>query len=205
MRTARRRCSTPPRRAAASPPARCGPDDAGVPRGCDALAKAITVPGSCRRAWDERRLLRRLPAAAKELEAARSAGMHELAAARSATAQAAAADGLVWAHERAVAALAPLTGTRADLAGETVCALTAMAVAYATLAPAARALLPAALQRRSPRRRRRRRRPAPDAGERRHRGQRREPRVHRRGEPHAVPVPSRTVARDAALHCTSRR
>ena len=119
------------------------PTDAGVPRGCEALAKAITVPGSVPLVLGTNvAFYTRLPAAARELEAARSAGMHELAAARSATGQAAAADGLVWAHERAAAALAPLTGTRADLPGETVRALNAMAGAYATLARAARARSP---------------------------------------------------------------
>ena len=119
------------------------PTDAGVPRGCETLAKAITVPGSVPlELGTSVAFYTRLPAAARELEDARRTGMHDLAAAKSATGQAAAADGLVRAHERAVAALAPLTGTRADLPGETVRALNAMAGAYAMLAGAARARSP---------------------------------------------------------------
>ena len=116
------------------------PTDAGVPRGCETLAKAITVPGSVPlELGTSVAFYTRLPTVARELELARSIGMSDLAAARSATAQAAAADGLVRAHEHALAALAPLTGTRADLPAETVRALNAMAGAYATLAGAARA------------------------------------------------------------------
>lgn len=119
------------------------PTDAGVPRGCEALAKAITVPGSVPlELGTSAAFYTRLPVAAKELEAARSMGMRELSAARSAAGQAAAADGLVRAHERALGALAPLTGTRADLPGGTVRALSTMAGAYATLAGAARARSP---------------------------------------------------------------
>jgi hypothetical protein len=76
---------------------------------------------------------------ARELEVARSIGMRDLSAARTAVAQAAAAAGLVRAHEHALASLAPLTATRADLPGETVRVLNQMAGAYATLAAAARA------------------------------------------------------------------
>ena len=119
------------------------PTDAGVPRGCETLAKAITAPGSVPlQLGASVAFYARLPAAAGELEAARSTGMRDLAAARSAIGQAAAADGLVRAHERALAALAPLTGTRGDLPGKTVRALKAMARAYATLARAARARSP---------------------------------------------------------------
>jgi hypothetical protein len=119
------------------------PTDAGVPSGCDKLAKAITVPGSVPLELGPNvAFYSRLGDAARELEAARSTGMHDLAAARSATGQAAAAEGLVRAHEHALAALAPLAGTRAGLPGETVRALNAMAGVYATLAGAARARSP---------------------------------------------------------------
>ena len=119
------------------------PTDAGVPRGCETLAKAITVPGSVPlELGTSVAFYTRLPAAAGELEAARSTGMRDLSVARSATGQAGAADGLVRAHERALAALAPLTGTRSDLPGKTVRILKAMARAYATLARAARARSP---------------------------------------------------------------
>jgi len=119
------------------------PTDAAVPRGCETLAKAITVPGSVPlELGTSVAFYTRLPAAARELEAARSTGMRDLAAATSANGQAAAADGLVRAHERALAALAPFTATRADLPGETVRALKAMAGAYTTLAGAARARSP---------------------------------------------------------------
>jgi hypothetical protein len=117
--------------------------DAGVPRACEALAKSISVPGSVPlQLGTSVAFYTRLPAAARELEAARSTGMRDLSAARSASGQAAAADRLVRAHERALAALAPLTETRAGLPGETVRALNAMAGAYATLAGAARARSP---------------------------------------------------------------
>ncbi|MGZ8686735.1 MAG: hypothetical protein ACXWZW_12530 [Solirubrobacterales bacterium] len=116
------------------------PADAGVAGGCETLAKAITVPGSVPLELGKRvAFYTRLPAAARELEAARTRGMRDLSAARSASGQAAAADALVRAHEHALVALAPLAGTRADLPGETIRALTAMAGAYATLAGAARA------------------------------------------------------------------
>ena len=113
---------------------------AGVPPGCETLAKAITVPGAVPlELGASAAFYTRLPAAAKALEAARSTLMRDLAAATSASGQAAAADGLVRAHERALAALAPLTGTRAHLPSATVRALSTMAGAYATLAGAARA------------------------------------------------------------------
>jgi hypothetical protein len=113
---------------------------AGVPPGCEALANAITAPGSVPLELGANVAFHsRLSDAAKELEAARSTGMRDLSAARSATGQAAAADGLVRAHERALAALASLTSTRTGLPRETVRALSAMAGAYATLADAARA------------------------------------------------------------------
>ncbi len=119
------------------------PTGTGVPRGCETLAKAITVPGSVPLELGMSvAFYTRLPTVARELEVSRSIGMRDLAAAKSATAQAAAADALVRAHEHAVAALAPLTGTRADLPGKTVRALNAMAGAYVTLANAARARSP---------------------------------------------------------------
>ena len=116
------------------------PTGAGVPRGCETLAKAITVPGSVPlELGTSVAFYTRLPTVARELEVARTIAMRDLVVARSATAQAAAADRLVRAHEQAVAALAPLMGTRADLPGETVRALSAVAGAYVKLATAARA------------------------------------------------------------------
>ena len=88
------------------------PIGAGVPRGCETLAKAITVPGSVPlELGTSVAFYTRLPTVARELEVARSIGMRDLVVARSATAQAAAADRLVRAHEQAVAALAPLMGS----------------------------------------------------------------------------------------------
>jgi hypothetical protein len=119
------------------------PADERVPHGCDTLAKAITVPGSVSlQLGPNVAFFTRLPATARQLEAARTLGMRNLYAAKGASGQAAAADGLVRAHERALAALAPLAASHRDLSGETVRALTAMAGAYATLAGAARARSP---------------------------------------------------------------
>jgi O-antigen ligase len=116
------------------------PIDAG---GCEALASAVTVPRS--RALEpgtSAAFYSRLPAAVSDLDAARTKGTRELAAATRATAQAAAADGLARAHKAAGAALAPLTAEGDDLPTTTVGALTASATAHATLASAARARSP---------------------------------------------------------------
>ena len=120
------------------------PTAAGLPRRCEALADAITVPGSLPLDLGaSAAFYSRLPAAVKQLEAARSTGVRELLTAKSAVGQAAAADGLVRAHKAAFAALAPLTAADAGLPAKTVAALNAMAGAYATLAGAARARSPA--------------------------------------------------------------
>jgi hypothetical protein len=117
-----------------------GPAGAGVLRGCDALAKAITVPGSHPlELGTSVAFYSRLPAVVSELETARRTGIRELSAAQSASAQAAAADGLVRAHKDAFAALAPLAGAGTGLPTGTAGALNAMAGAYAALAGAARA------------------------------------------------------------------
>jgi hypothetical protein len=116
------------------------PTAAGLPRRCEALADAITVPGSLPLDLSaSAAFYSRLPAAVKQLEAARSTGLRELSTAKSAVGQAAAADGLVRAHKAASAALAPLTPADAGLPAKTVAALNATAGAYATLAGAARA------------------------------------------------------------------
>jgi hypothetical protein len=115
----------------------------GVPRGCESLASAVTVPGS--RTLEpvaSTAFFTRLPTAMTRLEAARSTGTHELATATRARSQAAAADGIAKAHRRAAAALAPLTSKGDGLVGAAVGALTATANAYAALASAARAREP---------------------------------------------------------------
>jgi hypothetical protein len=60
----------------------------------------------------------RLPAAVNDLDAARTKGMRELAAAKRSTGQAAAADGLARAHKAAGAALAPLTARSNEEGGD---------------------------------------------------------------------------------------
>ena len=120
-----------------------GPTSPGVPRGCEALARGLTVPGSNRLDLGTRgAFFSRLPATVSDLDTARTRGMRELSAATRATGQAAAAEGLVRAHRGAVAALAPLTNQHEELTTETVGALSATATAYATLASAARARSP---------------------------------------------------------------
>jgi len=116
------------------------PIDAG---GCEALASAVTVPGS--RALEpstSAAFFVRLPTAVTDLDAARTKGTGELAAATRARGQALAADGLARAHKSAGAALAPLTTEGDGLPTATVDALTVTATAYATLARAARARSP---------------------------------------------------------------
>ena len=119
------------------------PIDAAVPRGCEALANAITVPGSRPlEPGTSAAFYSRLPAAVSDLDAARSKGTRELSAATRSTAQATAAAGLARAHKTASAALAPLTAKGDGLPTATVGALSATATAYATLASAARARSP---------------------------------------------------------------
>ena len=69
------------------------PLDASIPRGCDALAAAVTVPGAQPLApGASAAFYSRLPAAVADLDAARKAGAQELAAAKRARAQALAAE-----------------------------------------------------------------------------------------------------------------
>ena len=117
-----------------------GPIDAG---GCEALASAVTVPRS--RALEpgtSTAFFMRLPTVVTDLDAARTKGMDELAAATRPRGQALAADGLAQAHRSAAAALAPLTTAADGLPTATVGALTATAGAYSALASAARARSP---------------------------------------------------------------
>ncbi|MEO8690337.1 MAG: hypothetical protein ABI611_19235 [Solirubrobacteraceae bacterium] len=113
-----------------------------VPRACDALAAAVTVPGSdpltpSRNAA----FFSRFPGAVHDLNTSRTKGLDELAAATRPTGQALAADRLARAHRAAGAALAPVSDGR-GLPGATAGALTATAQAYAALASAARARSP---------------------------------------------------------------
>jgi hypothetical protein len=119
------------------------PSESGVPRGCEALVRTLTVPGSKPLALGpSAAFYSRLAAAVGDLDTARSKGMRELFAATRAKGQAAAAEELVRAHKAAVAALAPLMGEDDSLPAETVAALTAVATAYATIGSAARARSP---------------------------------------------------------------
>jgi hypothetical protein len=76
------------------------------------------------------------------LDEARRKGISDLAGAKRAAGQAAAADGLARAHKAAGAALAPLTSAGDGLPSATVGALAATATAYTELASAARARSP---------------------------------------------------------------
>jgi hypothetical protein len=117
----------------------------GVPRGCESLASAVTVPGS--RTLEpvaSTAFLTRLPTAVTRLDAARTKGTQELSTATRASSQAAAAEGLAKAHERAAVALTPFTSKGDTLASAAVRALTATANAYAALASGARAREPRA-------------------------------------------------------------
>lgn len=119
------------------------PSDAGVLRGCDALATAVAVPGSRPlEPGTSAAFFSRLPATVSNLDAARTKGARELSAATSSTGQAAAAAWLARAHRAAGADLAPLTAEGDGLPTAAVGALTATATAYATLASAARARVP---------------------------------------------------------------
>jgi hypothetical protein len=117
------------------------PSGAGVPRGCDALADALTVPGSLPLdPGPSAAFFSRLPAVVDRLEAVRSTGTRELSAATRAAEQAAAAEGLARGHKAASAALGPLAAP--GLPAKSVGALDATAAAYARLAGAARARSP---------------------------------------------------------------
>ncbi|HYM58040.1 MAG TPA: hypothetical protein VES79_08755 [Solirubrobacteraceae bacterium] len=114
-----------------------------VPRGCDALASAVTVAGS--RALEpgtSAAFFSRLSTAVTDLDSARTKGVRELDSATRATEQALAADGLARAHKAARRALAPLTSKGDGLPTASVGALTATVTAYAALASAARARSP---------------------------------------------------------------
>ena len=115
----------------------------GFPPGCEALASAVTAPGS--RALEPGKsaaFFSHLSTAVTELNTARSRGARELSTAASATDQAAAAEGLAQAHKGAGAALAPLTSRGDGMPSDTVGALIATGTAYEALATAARARSP---------------------------------------------------------------
>ena len=120
-----------------------GPIGASVPRACDALAGAVTVPGSRPLAPSaSAAFMSRLPAVVSDLDAGRVEGVKALGAALRARAQARAAGELGHIHRTAIAALAPLTSRDDGLPRATVAALTASATAYTTLASAARNRVP---------------------------------------------------------------
>jgi hypothetical protein len=112
----------------------------GVPPGCQALASAVTVPGSRPLPpGASAAFLSRLRTAVSDLEAARATGVKELSSATRPRAQAHAAATLACAHAAAAAALAPLTSPGDAVSARTVVALSATAAAYTSLAGAARA------------------------------------------------------------------
>ena len=180
-----------------------GPIDAG---GCEALASAVTVPGS--RALEpsiSTAFVMRLPAAVTDLDAARTKGMDKLAAATRSRGQALAADGLSRAHRSTAAALAPLT-TEGDGLPTPPSAPPPPQAAHSGARERRARPLPAALRRRRPCRHQLRRRPAPhdDGGCRQ--GECRGPGHpgggHTRGEPAARTVrrrPSRVLLALVAL------
>jgi hypothetical protein len=119
-----------------------GPIGSSVPRACDALGGAVTVPGARPLAPSPTAAFSsRVPAVLSDLDASRTHGLEALEAARSARGQARAADGLGRAHRAAAATLAPLASGD-GVPRATVGALTATATAYAVLARAARNRLP---------------------------------------------------------------
>ena len=96
----------------------------GFPPGCEALASAVTAPGS--RALEPGKsaaFFSHLPTTVTELNTARTRGARELSTAARATDQAAAAEGLAQAHKGAGAALAPLTSRGDGMPSDTVGAL----------------------------------------------------------------------------------
>ncbi len=119
------------------------PLDTSVPRGCQALAAAVSVPGSRPLVPStSAAFFTRLPTAVTDLDAARTKGTAALAAATRARGQANAADNLARAHKAAGTALSPVTSRGDGLPSATVGALTSTAAAYSALATAARARLP---------------------------------------------------------------
>jgi hypothetical protein len=113
--------------------------DVGIPRGCEALAAGVAVPGGRALAPGKSAgFFSRLPRTATDLASARAKGVRDLDAARRSADQALAADGLARAHKAAGSSLAPLTRRGDGLPTATVGALTATATAYAALASAAR-------------------------------------------------------------------
>ena len=119
------------------------PIDASIPRGCTALAAAVTVPESQPlEPGASAAFYSRLPSVVTDLDASRDKGIAQLRAAKRARGQALAADGLARAHKTAGATLAPLAGEQAGAPAATVGALTATGTAYRALAGAARTRLP---------------------------------------------------------------
>ena len=119
------------------------PIDGAVPRGCEAVANAITVPGSRPlEPGTSAAFYSRLTAAVSDLDAARAKGTRELTGATRSTGQAAAAGEIARAHRAAGAGLASLTTEGDGLPSTTVGVLKRTATAYETLASAARARSP---------------------------------------------------------------
>jgi len=119
------------------------PTRALVVRRCDALAKAVTLPGSLPLVpGTSAAFYSRLPSVVTDLKLARTRGTEELRAAKSAARQTLAADGLARTHTLVGGALAPLTSKGDGLPTAAVAALNATATAYAALARTARARLP---------------------------------------------------------------
>ena len=120
-----------------------GPVDGDVPRGCAALADAITLSGT--RALVPGRsaaFYSLLPAVVGALDTARARGLRELAAAERPGGQASAAGELARAHRAAGRSLGALTVKGDGLPTLAADSLSATAGAYVNLARAARARLP---------------------------------------------------------------
>jgi len=118
------------------------PIDSSIPRACDALGGAVTVPGTRPLAPStSAAFFSRVPAVLSDLDASRTKGLEALKAASRARGQVLAANALGRAHKAAAATLAPLA-TREGVPRATVRALTATATAYEALAKAARSRLP---------------------------------------------------------------
>jgi hypothetical protein len=119
------------------------PIDTSVPRACQALAAAVSVPGSHPlEPSTSAAFFSRLPATVADLDTARTKSIGDLGASTHATGQALAADALARAHKSAGAVLGPLTTNGESLPTATVGALSAAATAYTELASAARARSP---------------------------------------------------------------
>jgi hypothetical protein len=117
--------------------------DTGAPRHCDALAEAITLPGSrVVPPGENAAFFSRIRATVADLDAARASAARQLQAAADAGGQARAADVLARAHETARAVLGPLAAEGNGAVAGTVDRLHATAAAYTALASAARARSP---------------------------------------------------------------